>query len=95
MDQMQRRICRAFRRNWRQVRAVIYCQGRVLFEFEKPWIFTPRRSAVEVDIAFQRHAPQDAELLQAASGDEGDESDGFSTPSDIADAVESLGGWEG
>jgi hypothetical protein len=93
VDQMQRRLCRAFRRNWRKERAVVHCQGRALSEFEKPWIFMPRRTVVDGDVTFEQLADAEAEVLKWARGDDGDDSDGFSTPSDIEAAMDTGSSW--
>ena len=94
VDQLERRICAAFRQDWRRVRAVLCCAGRELFHFEKPWLWLPRRSHVEVDVRFERRSDEDAAELHWFPGETGiDDSDGYSTPSDISDAVAGLDGW--
>ena len=91
VDAMQLRICRAFRRSWRKVLVVVTHQGRELFEFEKPWIFCARRESVELDVRFERRSDEEIEELMRLRDDEGDESDGFSTPSEIEEAMDHIG----
>ena len=92
VDAVQRRICKAFRQNWRQVRAVIAHDGRDLFEFEKPWLWTslPRHSRVQVDVYFERRPTDEAAAFEWAPGDD-DESDGYTTTSSVAEQIESIG----
>ena len=91
VDAMQQRICRAFRQSWRQVRAVVTCRGRELFDFEKPWLWLPRHSKIEADVSFERRLAQEVAELEWFAGDDDDDSDGFTTSSSIAEAVESMG----
>ena len=91
VDGVQMRLCVAFQRPWRRVRAVIRCGGRELFEFEKPWLQLPRHCTVEADVSFEaRPAEEIAELVWHV-GSDGDESDGWTTASSITEAVDSLG----
>jgi len=91
VDAMQLRICKAFGQSWRTMRVVVMHAGRDLFDFEKPWIFVARRSKVEVDVRFERRPDEEIADLLWVPGSNGDESEGFSTPSDIEEAMEHVG----
>ena len=93
VEMVQLRICKALRRDWKQVQAVIVHGGRELFEFERPWLWMdlPRHSSVQVDVRFESLAAEEIAAFEWASGDDGDESDGCTTSSAIAEHIESIG----
>ena len=91
VDDVQLRLCLAFGQPWRSVRAVLRVGGRDLFEFEKPWIGFPRHSKVEADLIFEARPPDEIVELYWHPGYDGDDSDGWTTSSEIAEAVDSVG----
>ena len=93
LDSVQLRICRAFRQDFRQVTAVVTYGGRELFAFEKPWLWMglPPHSLVKADLRFESRPADEAAAFQWVSGDEGDESDGYTTTSSVAEQIESIG----
>jgi hypothetical protein len=93
VDQMQGRICAAFRQRWRLVEAVVTYSGRELFSFEKPWLSLARRDRVELDVSFVMRSPEEVGELYWCPGQDADESDGYSTASDIELYIDNMDGW--
>ena len=91
VDDVQHRVCLAFGQPWRSVRAILRVGGRDLFEFEKPWIWSPRHSKVEAEVSFEARPPDEIAELYWHPGYDGDDSDGWTTSSEIAEAVDSVG----
>jgi hypothetical protein len=87
---MQARLCSTFRRDFRTTRAAVSVQGRELRDFERPWFFAPRWLAVEVGVAFLRHTWQLGAYFWDADPADEDVSDGYTTSSSIAEAVETM-----
>jgi hypothetical protein len=93
VDMLHLRICKAFLQNWRLVRVIVTLGGRDLFEFEKPWLWLrlPRHSKVQLDVRFESRPADEAVAFEWAPGDDGDESDGYTTTSSVAEQIESIG----
>jgi len=92
VDMVHQRICAAFQEDWRRVRAVVGLGGRDFFEFEKPWLWMAlhRHSTVQVDVRFERRSDDEAAAYELASGGDGDESDGYTTSSSVAEQIQSI-----
>ena len=88
--ELQARLCSLFRRDFRDTRAIVRMSGRELFAFERPFLFMPRWCAADVEISFARHSWLMGAFLWDARGWDGDISDGCSTNSQVAEAVENL-----
>jgi hypothetical protein len=92
-DEMEMRLCREFGMNFREERPVLVLRGRALHGFERPWLFAARRIKDEAEIVFVRRSIAERAVLLYAPGDDGDDSDGYSTTSSVQAQMEALENW--
>ena len=91
VDSMQIKICRRFDINWREFKVLVRHGDRVLFGFERPWFFMPRRVDVEAEIAFEKLSTREMrERALIYIGDGSDDSSGYSTPAEIEAAMQTI-----